>query len=184
MGRDKAGLEYHGQPQVRWAYALVTRHCERTFVSLRPDQQQDPARAGLPRILDAHDDIGPIAGIAAAQAAHPEVAWLVVACDLPFLTDDALRLLVSRRGRHPVTAFRSAHDGLPEPLCAIYEPATRRDILAAIERGRYCPRKFLIAAGVPLLELPEPSLLDNVNTPQDHDTALASLRERVPEPNA
>jgi molybdopterin-guanine dinucleotide biosynthesis protein A len=178
MGRDKAALDYHGQPQVRWAYALVSRHCARTFVSLRPDQQDDPARAGLPTIADLHERLGPIAGIAAAQAAHPQAAWLVVACDLPFLTDGTLSLLVSRRGHGDVTAFRSAHDGLPEPLCAIYEPQTRAAILAAIAGGRHCPRKFLIAAGYPLLELPEASLLDNVNTPQEHETALSVLHGR------
>jgi molybdopterin-guanine dinucleotide biosynthesis protein A len=179
MGRDKAALDYHGQPQVRWAYELVSRHCARTFVSLRSDQQDDPARAGLPTITDLHEGIGPIAGIAAAQAAHPEVAWLVVACDLPFLNDETLQRLVSCRGHSDVTAFRSAHDGLPEPLCAIYEPQTRPAILAAIAGGRHCPRKFLIASGYPLLDLPDARLLDNVNTPQEHETALSVLHGRA-----
>ena len=167
MGRDKAALAYHGQPQVRWAHALLARHCERTYVSVRADQRGDPTRAGLPQVIDGHDGLGPIAGIAAAQAAHPEVAWLVVACDLPFLDDGLLELLVRRRGRHRVTAFRSSHDGLPEPLCTIYEPATRMEILEAIAEGRLCPRRFVIGTSVPLLEQPDPGALDNVNTPEE-----------------
>ena len=35
--------------------------------------------------------LGPIAGITAALQRHPKAAWLVVACDLPFLTR-ALRI--------------------------------------------------------------------------------------------
>jgi len=177
MGRDKALLDYHGAPQVEWAWDLVSSHCERAFVSVRRAHAHDGVRAGLPQIVDGERGAGPIAGIVAAQAAHPEVAWLVVACDLPFLDDTALAQLRANRGAHPVTAFRSAHDGLPEPLCAIYEPGTRALILAAVDAGRHCPRKFILATGVPLLDLPESSVLDNVNTPEELSAAAARLAE-------
>jgi molybdopterin-guanine dinucleotide biosynthesis protein A len=178
MGRDKAALAYRGQTQLARTFELVARHCERTFVSVRSEQTEDSSRAGYPQIVDQVDDAGPIAGIAAAQAAHPDVGWLVVACDLPFLDDAAIDFLVARRGDHPVTAYRSTHDGLPEPLCAIYEPATRAGILDAIAGGRHCPRKFVIASGVPLLEQPDPSALDNVNTPEEFTSAAARLSVR------
>ena len=175
MGRDKALLDYHGRPQVEWAYELLARHCQQTWISVRASHADDAVRATLPRIFDGAAGQGPIAGIAAAQAAHPEAAWLVVACDLPFLDDALIHDLVARRGDHPVTAYRSTHDGLPEPLCAIYEPATREDILAAIEAGRNCPRNFILGTGVPLLELPLASALDNVNTPEELTGAARRL---------
>jgi molybdenum cofactor guanylyltransferase len=74
-----------------------------------------------------------------------------------------------------VVAFRSRHDGLPEPLCAIYEPSTREGILDVIESGRHCPRKFIIRSGVPLLDQPDPTALDNVNTPEEFAQASAQL---------
>lgn len=175
MGRDKALLDYHGAPQLEWAWGLVSRHCERAFVSVRRAHAQDGVRAGLPQIVDGELGAGPIAGIVAAQAAHPQAAWLVVACDLPFLNDATLARLVAKRGAQPVTAYRSAHDGLPEPLCAIYEPATREQILASVDAGRHCPRKFILATGVALLDLPESSVLDNVNTPDELADAAARL---------
>ena len=175
MGRDKATLEYRGRSQVAIAFELLSRHCRKTFVSVRPDQTNDPARAALPQIVDQIADVGPIAGIAAAQAAYPEAAWLVVACDLPFLGDAAIARLIAARGDHAVVAYRSAHDGLPEPLCAIYEPSTRAAILDAIARDRRCPRKFVIESGVPLLDQADPAALDNVNTPQDFASAVARL---------
>jgi molybdopterin-guanine dinucleotide biosynthesis protein A len=175
MGRDKATLEYRGRSQVAIAFDLVSRHCQRTFVSVRPDQTNDPTRAALPQIVDEVAGIGPIAGIAAAQAACPEAAWLIVACDLPFLDDSAIARLIAARGAHAVVAYRSAHDGLPEPLCAVYEPSTRAAILDAIARDRRCPRKFIIESGVPLLDQADPAALDNVNTPQEFATAIARL---------
>jgi molybdopterin-guanine dinucleotide biosynthesis protein A len=175
MGRDKALLDYHGTPMVEWVYRMLQHHCTRAFVSVRAAQAADPVRATLPQIVDGTLGSGPIAGIAAAQAAHPDVAWLVVACDLPFLSDATLSNLIARRGSQAVTAYRSAHDGLPEPLCAIYEPSTREALLAAIEAGRHCPRKFILGSGVPLLDLPVATALDNVNTPEE----LAASAQRL-----
>ena len=93
------------------------------FVSVRASQGSDPARARYPLIVDSVPGQGPIVGIRSAIAAHPGSAWLVVACDLPFLSDQALsQLLAERDPAASATAFRSVHDGLPEPLCAIWEP--------------------------------------------------------------
>lgn len=167
MGRDKAALALHGQPQLHWARELLLRHCAEVFVSIRADQQDDPVRRGLPAIVDHHDGAGPIAGIAAAQAAHPQRAWLVLACDLPFVDDDCIARLVEARDGRPVVAYASSLDGLPEPLCAIYEPSSRAGVLAAIESGRNCPRKFILGTGVVLLQQADPAALENVNTPDE-----------------
>src|SRR5687767_6222187 len=85
MGQDKALLAYHGATQLDWAMALIKPFVRRAFVSVRPDQTDDPVRAQYKQIVDTQSDRGPIAGIMAAQARHPDAAWLVLACDLPFL---------------------------------------------------------------------------------------------------
>ena len=126
-------------------------------------------------IVDMQDGTGPIAGIAAAQAAHPDSAWLVLACDLPFVDDAAISHLISRRDGRLVVAYASSHDGLPEPLCAIYEPGSRAGVQSAIASGRNCPRKFIIGTGVALLPQPDPAALDNVNTPEDLQRARGHL---------
>jgi molybdenum cofactor guanylyltransferase len=92
---------------------------------------------------------------------------LVLACDLPFVNDTVIGHLVRCRDGRPVVAYASSHDGLPEPLCAIYEPDSRAGELAAIASGRNCPRKFIIGTGVALLTQPDPAALDNVNTPEE-----------------
>jgi molybdopterin-guanine dinucleotide biosynthesis protein A len=176
MRSDKAALDYHGQPQVRWAFDLAARFCAATFVSVRPEQREDPSRAGLPQIVDRQPGIGPIAGISAALQEHPKAAWLILACDLPFLTESTLQHLIAHRDPNKVaTAYRSAHDGLPEPLCAIWEPGAREAVLAYIAGGKQCPRRFLINANTALLGLPERAALDNVNTREEFDAAVAAL---------
>jgi molybdopterin-guanine dinucleotide biosynthesis protein A len=177
MQRDKASIEYRpGETQLDAAVKLLQSRLGQVFVSVRADQSADPARARHARIVDRGDVEGPIAGIVAAFAAHPDDAWLVLACDLPFLDAQTLDTLIAARNPARVaTAFRSAHDGLPEPLCAIYEPRARQAIATYIAGGRNCPRKFLIGADTHLVEQPNPRALDNVNTVEEYGHAMSSL---------
>lgn len=181
MQRDKAAIEYHGQSQLHWTFRLLSHVCAATFVSVRPDQREEPTRAGLPQIVDRLPGIGPIAGISAALQAHPKAAWLVVACDLPFLNEQTLRHLIDHRDPHKLaTAYRSSHDSLPEPLCAIWEPAAREPVLAYLAAGKQCPRKFLINAEATLVDLPDARALENINTADEFKATVAALGNGAP----
>ena len=173
MGRDKAALAYgEGPPQLERAMALLTPHVVRAYVSVRADQSGDPLRARFPQIEDTHENLGPIAGILAAQSRHPGTAWLVLACDLPLLDAPTLEHLLRHRDpARAATAYRSSHDGLPEPLCAIWEPRSQQALAEHVAAGRTCPRKFLIGADTLLLDEPNPRALDNVNTPHEYGSA-------------
>jgi molybdopterin-guanine dinucleotide biosynthesis protein A len=177
MQRDKATLSYQGRNQLDRATELLASCVAQVYVSVRPDQRTDPARARYAQVVDAHEGLGPIAGIAAAQALKPGAAWLVLACDLPYLDCASLAHLLSHRDPLRIaTAYRSSHDGLPEPLCAIYEPRSAPLILEYISAGKSCPRKFLIQSDARLLAQPEPRALDNINTPAEYAAARGTLR--------
>ncbi len=176
MQRDKAALEYAGRSQLARAMTLLEPLVERCFVSTRADQKHDAQRAAYAQIVDQLDDIGPMAGLHAALHSHPQAAWLVLACDLPFLDAATLQQLIAARApQRLASAFRSSHDGNPEPLCAIYEPASRTTIDAWIAADQRCPRKFLAQADVQLLTLNNARALDNVNTADEYQQASQRL---------
>jgi len=176
MQRDKAGIEYAGQPQLLRAMQLLEPLVARAFVSVRADQLHDPQRAAFECIVDELADSGPIGGIHAALRAHPQAAWLVLACDLPFLDAATLQQLIAARDPQRVaTAFRSSHDGQPEPLCAIYEPGAAAAIDAWLATSKQCPRGMLAHADVALLTLRAPQALDNVNSAAEYAAARARL---------
>jgi len=176
MRRDKAALEYRSRTQLEDAYDLLASVTQRAFVSVRPDQMNEPLRQRFPQIVDEHTDLGPLAGILAAQRAHPDAAWLVLACDLPFLDTAVLRHLLERRDRQGyATAFRSTLDGLPEPLCAVYEPKSAAPLARFATGGKSCPRKFLIEHQATLLEPLRAEALDNVNSTTDYWTSMQAL---------
>jgi molybdopterin-guanine dinucleotide biosynthesis protein A len=176
MQRDKAGLEYGGKPQLVRAMDVLRPFVERTFVSVRADQRSEPTRSAYDTIADIHPDLGPIGGIHAALKSWPECAWLVLACDLPFLDAGTLQHLIARRAPWRLaTAYRSSLDQMPEPLCAIFEPASLPEIERWIARGQRCPRAFLSQTEVELLDLPNAHALDNINTLQEYSVAQAAL---------
>jgi molybdopterin-guanine dinucleotide biosynthesis protein A len=176
MQRDKAALEYHGKSQLERAVELAAKYLPEVFVSVRAGQTGDASRARYPLIVDSVPGEGPIVGIRSALAARPQVAWLVLACDLPFLSGAALsQLLAERDPAAAATAFKSTHDGLPEPLCAIWEPRSAAELAAYQAAGGRCPRKFLMRHGAKILEPRDPRALDNVNTPDEYREALRSF---------
>ncbi len=168
MGRDKALLRHGQETQLARAVRLLSAVTAGTWVSARADQAGDAERARFPQIVDRYEDLGPVAGILSAFDHAPDAAWLVLACDLPNVSAATLATLVGGRDpARPFTAFRSSTNGLPEPLCAIWEPAARAVAGAFVKDGVVCPRKMMIRSDTCLLEQPDPRMLDNVNTPED-----------------
>jgi molybdopterin-guanine dinucleotide biosynthesis protein A len=168
MGRDKALLERNGQSQLAYMVELLNGSVDKVFVSTRPDQINDEERGQYEQIVDRYDDLGPVAGILSALHEYPEVDWLVVACDLPNIDEQTItHLLQQRGGEQPFTAYISSHDGLPEPLCALYHSGCTEIIERFVDEGVKCPRKILIRSETQLLEQVDPRSLDNVNTPDD-----------------
>lgn len=173
MGHDKALLVRDGQSQLSYVASLLGQVTDKVFVSTRGDQQDDTERARFANIVDRYDNIGPVAGILSAMDEYPEPDWLVVACDLPNIDSRTLEYLVANRSEQsPFTAYKSSHDGLPEPLCAIYRSGSDGVLRRFVDDGIVCPRKMLINSDTELLEQPNPAALDNVNTPDDLETSV------------
>jgi molybdopterin-guanine dinucleotide biosynthesis protein A len=178
MGRDKALLRQGGLSQLARTVALLDDVTDKVFVSTRAEQRDEPERSRYPQIVDRYEAIGPVAGILSAMDEYPDVDWLVVACDLPNVDASTLEALLERRAdERPFTAFVSSHDGLPEPLCALYRTGSDAIIRGFVEGGIICPRKIMIRSDTELLEQPDPAALDNVNTPED---LASSVLEAAP----
>lgn len=176
MQRDKAGLEYAGKSQLARAMELLSPLVARCFVSVRHDQIHDPQRAAYDTITDIKPNLGPIGGIHAALRSYPDHAWLILACDLPFLDRTTLQHLIAHRASTRIaTAYRSSFDAQPEPLCAIFEPRSLPIIEQSLAQAQQCPRALLSRSDVELLELPNARALDNINTGEEYAAAIAAL---------
>ncbi len=175
MGQDKALLDFHGKPQIEYVHELLGRHCSKVFLSKRSDQQSYKSILTIDD-APAFSNIGPLGGILSAMQAHPDAAWLVMACDLPFVNDATIKALIAARTSDKfATAFISTNDGLPEPLCSIWEVHSYPIILKLLEEGIRCPRKMLIKNDTQLIVQADPRWLDNVNTPQEYERSKTAF---------
>lgn len=172
MGRDKATIEVRGEPlwrrQVRLAGEAGARG---VFLSMRADQGLDIG--GLDRVIDEQPDLGPLSGIASALASCRATHLLILAVDMPAMTRDALREILSRCepgfGVIPHTPVGA------QPLAAIYTidclaPARHRLAEGALSVRAWaaeCLRSgHCIRWDVPDAQAP---LFTNWNSPEDID---------------
>lgn len=168
MGRDKSQIAYHGMPEWKRVQELLSRHIAEVFISVSAEQVD--AFEGTPRIVDRWDKIGPMNGIASALAECPDSAWLVLACDMPAVTDHAIeRILQAREFDADATVYCDAA-GKREPLCCIYEPSVASRLNAAIDKGDYSLNRCLQDCDTRDIETLDARSLMNVNTPEESES--------------
>ena len=95
MGKDKGQIDYHGKPQREYMADVLNEICDETFLSVRSSKKE--IAIDYPFLEDTFYDLGPFGAIASAFRHRPNVAWLVVACDLPLLDLETLDFLALGR---------------------------------------------------------------------------------------
>ena len=132
--------------------------------------------AHLPRLPDIPEIRGPLTGILAAMRWQPAVSWLLIACDMPDISAEALVwLLDHRRPGCWGTVPRLQEDGYVEPLLAHYDYRSAplfEGLLASgsLRIGRIAGHGKI---ETPLIPPQLSSSWHNINTPQE----LASSRQ-------
>lgn len=175
MGKDKANLSYHGQSQKDHLLELLRPYCQEAYLSCNPEQAIELGK-NYPVIADKILHLGPFGGLVSAFMEYPESAWLTVACDLPFLTENTLSYLHKHRNPSKLaTAFLDPKGEFPEPLITLWEPRAYPVLLRFLSQGYSCPRKVLINSSIELLHAPDTSEFRNVNHPEEHHAALHAL---------
>lgn len=179
MGTDKGAIAYHNIPQRDYLYNLLNQVCDATFYSIREDQKAEFTKENV--IVDENKFRGPYNGLLSAYKQHNNVAWLVVACDLPLLDKVALQQLIAERDSTKLaTAFATRESKLPEPLCAIWEPSALKASVDYLNDGNgSCPRKFLINADVKLVFPEQDQVLLNANSKEEYEIALQKIEKQL-----
>lgn len=172
MGIDKSMIEYHGLPQRDYLIALLKEVCDDVFLSIHTNREAI-ALKNIKTIVDKNHYLGPFNGLHSAHIEHPDVAWLIVACDLPFMDLDALQHLKSNRNKQKsATAYCKKGSQFPEPLCAIWESNSFQKAEAFFTKGEGAsPSKFLQTIDIECVSPKGDQILMNVNTLEEYQTA-------------
>jgi molybdopterin-guanine dinucleotide biosynthesis protein A len=168
MGTDKSILNYHGKPQREFLFDLLSDslNTENVFYSVREPNQINSSQI----IADKFLNLGPFGGICSAFQYNPNVAWLVVATDLPNFNKETLSLLLKHRNPSKIaTTFKGKNKQFPEPLITIWEPKAYSILLQFLAQGYSCPRKVLINNNVEIVEIDD-EIIQNINTKEEFDS--------------
>lgn len=176
MGRDKSRICYHGQEQYARLADILDDLADEVYISCRPEQAAYFENLGYQTLADKFSGLGPYGAILSAFQADPDAAWLVTACDLPFLNKASFESLMDGRNRQKVaTAFYNAATSFPDPLITIWEPKSYSRLLWFMAQGHSCPRKVLINSDIHTLQPQDENWLRNINTPEDLASAITEL---------
>ena len=169
MGRDKATLPYAGATLAEYVANLVREVTGAVTVLSDPDRY---GSLGYPVYRDLVPGCGPLGGIYTGLSISTTDWNLMVACDMPALTAEALRSLVERAASARgdcVTASKS--NGEPEPLCAVYHRRCLPVLKRAIQDKRLRMKDLMPELRTETLTVAS-ALLANVNTPEEWREAI------------
>ncbi len=176
FGENKALFPVRGVPMIERIIDILKKYTEELFIVSNENSLYE--RFGLKIVGDEFPGLGPLAGLHAALKAASTKQVLLVACDMPFLSDGLVAHLVTLGKEHPMVVPYGPKG--PEPLLAIYP----KGLIGAIEKRLRAnrlsmrglieahPHKRLSLKGLPQKLYPEVSTL-NINTKKELEKALS-----------
>lgn len=168
MGQDKGKIQYFGKSQTEHLYGLLKEEVDEVYVSCREEQSGEDHLKNLPKITDVFPNKGPMGGILSCFEKDPQAAWLVIACDMPYVSRESIRTLVD--GRNPfkmATSFYNEEKQWAEPLFTIYEPKAAKKLGTYMAWNKLCPRKVLFNSNIETILPENEQILKNANHPEE-----------------
>jgi molybdopterin-guanine dinucleotide biosynthesis protein A len=164
MGQPKAWLKVGDTSLLGFVVGRLAPTFSEVMVSFaEPEQLEEPVPFRI--VFDRKRSAGPLAGIEAGlEAARNEVLF-VLACDMPYVTEEVAQIAIAAARRCDAAIPRV--DGRPEPVCGAYRRSALPVIARALDAGRLKTADVTTELDVTWLEGLDPNLFRSLNTPHD-----------------
>jgi molybdenum cofactor guanylyltransferase len=175
MRTDKARLPLPGGTMVERVLAQVEGLFDEILISV--SRAQAAAFPGFRTVVDEVEGLGPMAGVLTGLKAARNETCVVLACDIPDVDTRLLRSLVGKAdGREIVVPITP--EGFLEPLIAVYSGRLAPRIEESLRAGEYSLLPIIESARTLKVRLRKQDRVRNLNTPEDYEEYLCSLRAR------
>jgi molybdopterin-guanine dinucleotide biosynthesis protein A len=164
MRRPKAWVEVGDTYLLRFVADRLAPAFSEVLVSFgEPEQLEEPVPYRV--VFDRKASAGPLGGLEAGLVAARNEVMFVVACDMPYVTQEVAQMAIAAaRG---CDAAIPRIDGRPEPVCGAYRRSALPFITGALNAGRFKAADLAAELDVTWLEGLDPQLFRSLNTPQD-----------------
>jgi len=184
MGTDKGLVPFNGRPLIERVISRVSGIADELLVIT--NHPEDYAFLNLPLYVDKIPDRGALGGLYTALAVSVFPVTAVVACDMPFVSQNLLREELRLLEEKEVDAvIPRAAEGM-EPFHAVYRRAVCLPLVEkALKADLWKVNSWFCEANIYFMDADEVSRVDrdglvfmNANTPQDLAAAERLAAER------
>ena len=177
MGQDKASLRWQGAPLLTHVLRAVCDCASDVVVVAREGQSLPRLPAGVRRVHDPVEDLGPLGGLGIGLATIEDTSAYVTSCDVPWLRRSFVHALQRAHAVDAACAITVVREAaFFHPLAGVYDASVGPAIEAALARGERRPRTLFDVHPTRVIEAemlrpidPELLSLRNVNTAEALD---------------
>jgi molybdopterin-guanine dinucleotide biosynthesis protein A len=164
MGRDKALLPLERATMVEEIAARVRGAAGNVTLIGSPEKY---AHLGLPVVADEIEHCGPLGGLYTALRIT-DASWnVLVACDVPDITEAFLKQLLEAAERSDADCVVPESGGKIDPLCAVYHRHVGPVAESATHRKLFKMQDFVSTLRTIYWHVTDPTPLLNANTPAE-----------------
>jgi molybdopterin-guanine dinucleotide biosynthesis protein A len=171
FGSPKAFAKIDGELFYEKAYKALDAVCDHVVIVARPEQQ-----SRFPADLDVITDLpivagqGPLAGIFTAMTQRPGDQYVVLPCDMPFITaNETARLIGQMDVSKNITAVQTPEERVP--LFSVWKTGMQEALKAELIDGQRKVMVFMEKAGTVWLDSSQinenADVFRNINRPDE-----------------
>lgn len=176
MGRPKALIRIENTTLIERTVEIARCVADDILLLGQPTFTLPQSLSSLEVVPDRHRDTGPIGGLEALLSQRPGRACILLACDMPHLSEALLRRLTAAEDGFDAAVCRTPDPdakspGRWHPCCGLYHASTLPIIESAIAARRYEMNAMLAEMRILLIELTgdQTRAVENWNKPTDLD---------------
>ncbi|MEA3317930.1 MAG: molybdenum cofactor guanylyltransferase [Bacteroidota bacterium] len=171
MGKNKALIKFKGKTIIEDIVDKLVPVSKEIIISASDDSYNF---LDLQTVRDEIPECGPLGGMYSCMKFAKENAFLVVSCDLPFISNALLEYMISQINNYDAIIPIDSN-GRYQPLCACYNKSCLADIQISMQRGEYKIMKAIENLNIKFIPINANSpfysekMFYNVNYPSDFE---------------
>jgi molybdopterin-guanine dinucleotide biosynthesis protein MobB len=165
-GQKKLFLEYNGSSFFKHIISALDMF-DKVYLSV--DKTEPFEKLNMPMVVDIFSEIGPMGGVYSGLKECEEDALFVVACDMPLIDRESVKIIYEEYMSHPdkITIARSVER--IHPLFGIYPKSALPVMEKLINEHEYRMSDLLSQAGhVEVMMYHNEMAMENINTPEEY----------------
>jgi molybdopterin-guanine dinucleotide biosynthesis protein A len=168
MGSDKGLVLLNGKPMISYIIEILKKMQIPIIIISNNDVYK---QFGLPVFTDVIKEKGPLGGIYTGLINSETESNIIVSCDVPFLSDRILGLLINKDNDYPISVVQS--NGKTHPLIGVYSKKIVKKLFDTILMEKLKVRSFIEEFPLNIIELDKQEILEyeneirNINTKEE-----------------